>query len=59
MSTRFFGQYLLEKGRINSQQLLAALEFQKTISMPIGVMALERGWLSAAQIKEVLELQKR
>lgn len=58
MSTRFFGQYLLEKGRINSQQLLTALEFQKTILMPIRVMAMERGWLGAAQIKELLELQK-
>jgi len=58
MSTRFFGQYLLEKGRINSQQLLTALEMQKTITMPIGVMALERGWLSAAQIKELLDQQK-
>lgn len=59
MSTRFFGQYLLEKGRINSQQLLAALELQKSILLPIGVMAMERGWLSAAQIKELLEQQKQ
>ena len=48
MSARFFGQYLLEKGRINSQQLLTALELQKTVLMPIGIMALERGWLGAA-----------
>jgi CheY-specific phosphatase CheX len=59
MSTRFFGQFLLERGRITSQQLLAALEFQKTISMPIGTLALERGWLNAAQIKDILEQQKR
>jgi CheY-specific phosphatase CheX len=59
MSTRFFGQFLLERGRITSQQLLAALEFQKTISMPIGTLALERGWLSAAQVTDILEQQKR
>lgn len=59
MSTRFFGQYLLEKGRITSQQLLMALEFQKTIASPIGTLALERGWLGAAQIKDILEQQKR
>ena len=58
MSTRFFGQFLLEKGRINSQQLLTALEFQKTVLMPIGIMALERGWLGATQVREILELQK-
>ena len=58
MSTRFFGQFLLERGRITSQQLLAALDFQKSISMPIGILALERGWLNAAQIKDILEQQK-
>jgi len=59
MSTRFFGQFLLERGRITSLQLLAALEFQKSLSMPIGTLALERGWLSAAQIKNILEQQRR
>jgi CheY-specific phosphatase CheX len=59
MSTRFFGQYLLEKGRITSQQLLDALERQKGIMMPIGTIALERGLLTAAQVKAVLEQQKR
>jgi len=44
MSSRFFGQYLLEKGRITSQQLLDALECQKSITLPIGTMALERGF---------------
>jgi len=59
MSTRFFGQYLLEKGRITSQQLLDALECQKQIAAPIGIMALERGMLAAEQIKKVLQQQKR
>ena len=56
---RFFGQYLLEKGRITSQQLLHGLECQKQINTPIGIMALERGLLSAEQIKRILELQRR
>lgn len=59
MSMRFFGQYLLEKGRITSQQLLHGLECQKHINTPIGTMALERGLLNAEQIKRILELQKR
>lgn len=59
MSTRFFGQFLLERGRITSQQLLSALEFQKTVATPIGVMALEKEWLKPEQVKEVLALQKR
>lgn len=59
MSTRFFGQFLLERGRITSQQLLSALELQKSVTTPIGVMAMERQWLTAAQVKDVLALQKR
>jgi CheY-specific phosphatase CheX len=59
MSSRFFGQYLLEKGRITSQQLLDALECQKTIAAPIGTMALERGLLTAEQIKQVLQHQRQ
>jgi CheY-specific phosphatase CheX len=59
MSSRFFGQYLLEKGRITSQQLATASEGQKAVTAPIGTLALERGWLTAEQIKRILELQKK
>jgi CheY-specific phosphatase CheX len=58
MSSRFFGQYLLEKGRITSRQLLDALEWQKNITAPIGIMALEHGWITVEQIKQVLRHQK-
>ena len=59
MNTRFFGQYLLEKGRITSQQLLDALERQKEITTPIGSMALEQGCLTAEQVKRILEQQRK
>jgi CheY-specific phosphatase CheX len=54
MSAQFFGQYLLEKGRITSHQLVEALEFQANVKPPIGVLALECGMLTAEQIKLVL-----
>jgi CheY-specific phosphatase CheX len=59
MNTRFFGQYLLEKGRITSQQLVDALECQKGITEPIGTTALERGLLTAEQIKQILQQQRK
>ena len=59
MSTRFFGQYLLEKGRITSQQLLDALESQNDITAPIGAMALEQGLLTPAQIRQVVDQQRK
>ena len=59
MNTRLFGQYLLEKGRITSYQLLEALDCQKDITAPILVLALEKGLLTTVQIKQVLEQQKK
>ena len=57
MSAKFFGQYLLEKGRITSQQLVDALEFQKSITAPIGALALDQGLLTVDQIKLILGRQ--
>jgi CheY-specific phosphatase CheX len=57
MTAKFFGQYLLEKGRITSQQLFEGLEFQKNVKPPVGVLALEQGILTAEQIKLVLARQ--
>ena len=57
MSAKFFGQYLLEKGRITSQQLVDALEYQKSISSPIGALALDHGLLTADQVKMILGRQ--
>jgi CheY-specific phosphatase CheX len=59
MNSRFFGQYLLEKGRITSEQLVTALEQQKTIRAAIGTLALERGLLTAEQIKQILNQQRK
>jgi len=57
MSAKFFGQYLLEKGRITSQQLVDALEYQKSVSQPIGALALDHGLLSVDQVKLILGRQ--
>lgn len=59
MNPRFFGQYLLERGRITSEQLVAALEQQKSVQTPIGMLALERSLLTVEQIKQILVEQKK
>jgi CheY-specific phosphatase CheX len=59
MNSRFFGQYLLEKGRITSEQLVTALEQQKTVQAAIGTLALERGLLTADQIRHILDQQRK
>lgn len=57
-TVKFFGQYLLEKGRISSQQLLDVVDFQSTTNARLGTLASERGFLSEDQVKQVNSAQK-
>lgn len=59
MSAKFFGQYLLEKGKITPQQLMDAVNHQKGIHAPLGALAMEKGMLSANQVKKIHEQQKK
>ena len=59
MSAKFFGQYLLEKGKITSQQLIDAVERQKSIHTPLGALAIEKGLLAAKEVKRIHEQQKK
>ncbi|MFP7721692.1 chemotaxis protein CheX [Lysobacter sp. A3-1-A15] len=58
MAAKFFGQFLLEKGLINRQQLLAALEAQHASNPVLGELAQNRGWLTPAQARRVNERQR-
>lgn len=51
MPPRFFGQYLLEQGVITREMLLDAMQYQKSINLPLCALAVERGYLTAAQLK--------
>lgn len=53
MSVKFFGQYLLEKGKITREQLLEAVEHQKSINVSLGTVALEKGMLNPDQINKI------
>jgi len=59
MTAKYIGQFLLEKGCITSRQLAEALEFQKQVKLPMGVIALEEGLLSSEQVKKVLARQSQ
>jgi len=59
MGVKFFGQYLLEKGKITSEQLLEAVEHQKGINISIGTVALEKELLRPEQIEKVHREQYR
>jgi hypothetical protein len=52
-----FGLYLKNKGVIDAEQLVAAIEVQIEALVPIGQLALEEGLLNARQIFDVLRAQ--
>jgi hypothetical protein len=52
-----FGKYLVERGLINEQQLLEALEAQRSMRPSIGRIAFERGVLDLDQVVAVMEAQ--
>ncbi|MCB9555932.1 MAG: chemotaxis protein CheX [Deltaproteobacteria bacterium] len=58
MAAKFFGQFLLERGVISGEQLLAAVEHQKSHNRRIGTLAVERGLLDDTAVKQVLMMQR-
>ena len=59
MAAKFFGQFLLEKGAIDAQQLLRALEVQRVSNPALGELACEKGMLTADQAQVINERQRR
>jgi CheY-specific phosphatase CheX len=59
MSVKFFGQFLLERGKIIREELLDALELQKQSNAKLGTIALDAGYLTAKQIEEVVQRQQQ
>lgn len=57
MSVKFFGQFLLERGKIIKEELLDALEFQKEINVKLGTIALDASYLTAEQIEQISQEQ--
>jgi hypothetical protein len=59
MFTQYFGHYLLNKGLIKPEQLADALEYQRSVHLKLGVLAVNAGLMSAAQVEAVHNRQKK
>lgn len=59
MFSQYFGHYLLNRGLITRDQLADALEFQKSVHVKFGVIAVDEGFMTTAQVEEVHEKQKQ
>ncbi len=59
MFTQLFGHYLLNKNVITGEQLAKALEVKSQTSARLGALAIDAGYMNAAQVEEVHAEQKR
>lgn len=54
MYSQFFGNYLLSKHAVPTEQLLRAIEEQHTKHIKLGTLAIHAGLMNAAQVDEVV-----
>lgn len=57
MITQFFGNYLLNEGYVEPKNLYNALCRMKDTKVKLGVLAMNAGYLNAAQVNEIHEKQ--
>lgn len=59
MFTQFFGNFLLEKDLVTSQQLLHAIKEQNSVNLKLGVLAINAGYMTAKQVDKVHKMQMK
>jgi CheY-specific phosphatase CheX len=59
MFSQYFGHYLLNKGLIRPEQLADALEYQRSVHLKLGVIAINAGFMTPAQVEQIHNLQKK
>jgi CheY-specific phosphatase CheX/mannitol/fructose-specific phosphotransferase system IIA component len=57
MAVKFFGQFLVEKGIVSREAILAAIELQEQKNLKLGAMAVAMGYLTQADIKRAHKAQ--
>jgi CheY-specific phosphatase CheX len=59
MFSQYFGHYLLNNGLIKPEQLADALEYQRSVHLKLGVIAINAGFMSPVQVEQIHNLQKK
>lgn len=57
MFNQYFGNYLLEKKILKPEELRTVLAEQKSVKAKLGVLAIDSGYMNAAQVERVHRLQ--
>jgi len=58
MFTQFFGNYLLNKKLVSNTQLIEAFTLQHSTRLKLGVLAINAGFMTAAQVDNVHNIQQ-
>ena len=59
MYSQYFGQYLLNRNLIRPDQLADALEYQRSVHLKLGVIAINAGYMTPEQVDHIHSMQKR
>ena len=57
MFTQFFGNFLLNKGVLSSEQLLDALKEQSNAKIKLGTLAMHAGYMTANEVDNIVIMQ--
>ena len=59
MFSQYFGQYLLNEKYLTNQQLKTAVEYQQSVRLKLGVLAVNAGYMNAEQANKVHSMQAK
>jgi len=59
MFSQYFGQYLLTEKYLTKDQLKTAIDYQQSVHLKLGVLAINAGYMNAQQASEVHQMQSK
>jgi CheY-specific phosphatase CheX len=57
MFSQYFGQYLVHENYLTAEQLCTALQYQGSVRLKLGVLAVNAGYMTAEQANKVHQMQ--
>ena len=57
MYTQFFGNYLLSRGAVTTQQLVDAIKEQSSAHIKLGTLAIHSGYMTASEVENIIIMQ--
>lgn len=59
MFSRYFGHYLLNRNLVAPEKIADALNYLDSVRVKLGVLAINAGFMSAGQVREIQQLQAK